>query len=190
MSPPAAKPMTVRRRVPGFSGATDATDPHDPLPPSTDEEPAATPADSTEAATAAPTGSGADRGDAATPAADATDRGDAATPAADATAAPAATGRAKPDRRSPERKTISTNGTAPEPRGGEAVKPGGHRHQSNFRLFDSEVSYLKQLRRKFEDDGIDTDVTELVHALVYAARRGELEPLEILRRWRKDLNEI
>ena len=177
MSPPAAKPMTVRRRVPGFSGATDATDPHDPLPPSTDEEPAATPADSTEAATAAPTGSGADRGD-------------AATPAADATAAPAATGRAKPDRRSPERKTISTNGTAPEPRGGEAVKPGGHRHQSNFRLFDSEVSYLKQLRRKFEDDGIDTDVTELVHALVYAARRGELEPLEILRRWRKDLNEI
>lgn len=84
----------------------------------------------------------------------------------------------------------STESAAPEATTAEVARPGGHRNQSNFRLFDSEASYLRAQVRQFEDHGIRTDATELVHALIYAARRGELEPIEILRRWRKDLNEI
>lgn len=71
-----------------------------------------------------------------------------------------------------------------------ATKPGGHRHQTNFRLYESEINYLKRLQREFEDDEIKTDVTELVHAVIYATRRGEIDPLETLRRWRRDLNEF
>lgn len=71
-----------------------------------------------------------------------------------------------------------------------AVKPGGARTQTNLRFYESEMQHLRRLKREFEDDGIKTDITELVHAIVYATRRGELDPLEILRRWRTDLNEF
>lgn len=84
-----------------------------------------------------------------------------------------------------------TNGAADADGGEPLRKPGGYRHQTNFRLFESEVAFLKQQQRALEDDdGIKTDTTELVHALIYAARRGELEPIEILRRWRTDLHAI
>lgn len=94
---------------------------------------------------------------------------------------------AKPDRSS---RNGARDAEAPAAPPADTTKPGGYRHQTNFRLYESEVNYLKRLRREFEDDEIKTDNTELVHAMIYAARCGELDPLEILRRWRKDLNEF
>lgn len=172
MSAPAPRPMLVKRRVAGFSQATGESDPQ-PL--AAQPEPPAGPLDAGE--TPAPQAAKADS--------------DTRTPTnVDADVTEGAMLDAKrPDRRAQPRKTTNTNATQAQ-RGGEVAKPGGHRHQTNFRLFDSEASYLKRLRRDFEDHGIDTDVTELVHALVYAARRGEVEPLELLRRWRRDFNEI
>jgi len=88
--------------------------------------------------------------------------------------------------RARERGTTESHAAAPA----KLRKPGGYRHQTNFRLYETEMEYLRHQLRGFEDDGIKTDATELVHALVYAARRGELELLPLLRRWREDINAI
>jgi len=112
---------------------------------------------------------------------------DSAAAVADAAKQSDVDARAKPERRRPKPK--AGRSTAP-PREEDVSQPGGFRHQTNFRLYESEMSYLRRLKREFEDDEVKTDITELVHALVYTARRGELDTLEILRRWRRDLNEF
>lgn len=164
---PAAKPMKVARRsteerVPGFPRRSGAVTPE----PESDDIPAAAEPAAEDSATTA------------------------AAPVPDRPPAPApsqANGRAAQAREA--RDAEAEERPAPAP-GADATKPGGHRHQTNFRLYESEMAYLKRLRREFEDDEIKTDMTELVHAVIYATRRGELDPLEILRRWRKDLNDF
>lgn len=161
MSPPAAKPMETRRRVPGFSRTTSTPD-AEPAPGTAQPE------------TNAP----------ASPSAETTPRAQPDTPTP---AAPQATATDPVKQTS----TVARSEQGAKRRSAPEVPgPGGHRHQSNFRLYDSEISYLKRLRREFEDDGIDTDLTELLHALIYASRRGELDPLDTLRQWRRDINSI
>jgi len=162
---PTAKPMSVptRRRIPGFSSAPPAAGPATEAP--------------------APTLEAVEPTEATTPTA--VSVGAAPDPSPSGTE-PARRPRAKRDRASDDPPGAASGTRAVEP----LAKPGGFRHQTNFRLYETEMSFLRQQLRRFEDDGIKTDQTELVHALLYAARRNEFELLALLRRWREDLNAI
>lgn len=175
---PTAKPMKPVRRVPGFAAG----------PKTPDVTPGA------ESRDLAPLTQEPQDGEEATASAPAVQEAQELVTTSAATqtttelrpASPNGTG-AKPDGKS---RNGARDAKAPAAPPADITKPGGYRHQTNFRLYESEVNYLKRLRREFEDDEIKTDNTELVHAMIYAARCGELDPLEILRRWRKDLNEF
>lgn len=167
---PSAKPMKLARRaseerVPGFPRRATSATPEPESDTSAETATAVPIADPPVIATAAPE----------------------VTPPTEPAAPTTPIARAKPDRKS---RDSAASGKAAATPGADMTKPGGHRHQTNFRLYESEMRYLKRLSREFEDDGINTNITELVHAVIYATRRGELDPLEMLRRWRTDLNEF
>jgi hypothetical protein len=50
-------------------------------------------------------------------------------------------------------------------------------------------SRYRQLLRECEDDGIETSMTELIHALLHAGPSGAAEARELLRNWRRALSD-
>jgi len=61
-------------------------------------------------------------------------------------------------------------------------------HQLNVRVLAPLLGHYKKLVRDLEDDGFDTSLTELMHALLHAGPRTPEQARRAVRQWRRVLD--
>lgn len=87
--------------------------------------------------------------------------------------------------------SVSTPPTPPSaPPLAPGTAPGGAREQFNFRAYASELAHLRRVQNQLREDGVKTDLTEMMHAVLFATRYSPEEMRGHLRRWREAIDPI
>jgi hypothetical protein len=68
------------------------------------------------------------------------------------------------------------------------MNPRGGTRQLNVRVLAPLLARYKRLVRDLDDEGFDTSITELVHALLHAGPRTPTEARRAVRDWRRALD--